>query len=195
MSVFAMIIAAIISEDILKVRFPNKVMRRIGAVIAAIGVATLLFFVWSSNEFVPVKFPMMFIIMVGLALSVGFMISYMVLNVTLNWGTIWERRTIGYFIGTRLVPATSSISNPDGSVNVCAPILKSTAESRAVEPRASETAVMSWRMAVTDSSAVPSLGQAELPSPCGPELTLGFRIHLATLRRWLRNSPIAKSAS
>jgi RNA-binding protein len=30
---------------------------------------------------------------------------------------------------------------------------------------------MNWRMAVTDSSAVPSVGQADLPPPCGTELT------------------------
>jgi branched-chain amino acid transport system permease protein len=125
MSVFAIIIAAIISEDILKTRYPNALLRRSGAVIGAIIVASIVFFIWRSNEFVPFSIPMMFMIMVGLALSIGFMISFMVLYITLNWGTIWERRIIGYFIGglvtalfymgwkeTNLIPIDPFVSLP-----------------------------------------------------------------------------------
>src|SRR5688572_15341136 len=66
--------------------------------------------------------------------------------------------------GTSSLVATRSISNPGGRVNRCAPILKSAAGIDSVEPKA-RRAVMKWRMAVPDSSAVPRIGQADLPGP------------------------------
>lgn len=114
-----------LSENMLHRYMDNKLIRRsIGVAVGLIGFF-LIYQFWSANEFTAIDIPMMLIIFVCLALSIGFILSHIFLNRTLDWdaslsgGTdisgldglkqsldnsgisrLWQRRMIAYPIGT-----------------------------------------------------------------------------------------------
>ena len=114
------ILGFVLSEIVLLDRFgfsPQDTWRRraTGFGAAAVGVAAL-YIVWESQDFATITLSMMNIIMVGLALSVGFIMSHIALKevafqMHLREGgnpdvppenalsNIWARRALGYAIG------------------------------------------------------------------------------------------------
>lgn len=124
-TVLALMVGFYLSENILHRYIDNKLARRgAGVAVGLIGFY-LIYQLWSTNEFTVIDIPMMLIIFISLALSIGFIISHIFLNRTVGWDTalpedanisglngikqtldniglsrLWQRRLIAYPIST-----------------------------------------------------------------------------------------------
>jgi branched-chain amino acid transport system permease protein len=78
----------------------SATQRRVIGYGLAGGFGVNLFILWSFASFEPVVIPVMVIMMIGIELSIGFMISHVIMGTVLERGTIWTRRLIGYGFGT-----------------------------------------------------------------------------------------------
>lgn len=100
MGLIALLLGLILSESVLeKKRFPNSWLRRGVCLLASFAVMMSLYTLWLNTGFQPVHIPMMLLVFGGLALSLGLIISHLLLGVGLNWGKLWQRRLIGYSTG------------------------------------------------------------------------------------------------
>jgi branched-chain amino acid transport system permease protein len=127
-TVLALIFGFYLSERWLMSIAKNPVLRRIFGLIIGISLFYMLYTRWSANEFTAIDISMMLMVFVALALSLGFIISHIVLERGLGWddktqrlpaGTgqlqqtldttklsrEWQRRIIGYGLGAILAYA------------------------------------------------------------------------------------------
>lgn len=99
LGVFCIIIGLIVANATLRDRLDNLTQQRGIAIGGGLVVAALIYFIWRGAEFPEVNISMMNTLTVGLVLSLGFMISHLFLTKSLEWGTIWQRRAVGYGSG------------------------------------------------------------------------------------------------
>lgn len=93
----------IISQfDVVSRRIANFQLRRMVSILAVGVVFVAILLYWNNREFQPFDITMTAIIFIGLALTLGFQISHLVLGRGLQWGTLWQRRLIGYTSGILL---------------------------------------------------------------------------------------------
>lgn len=104
-TVIAVVIGGIISETTLLTRFPNARNRRLIGLGGGLVTGTILFFIWQASGFTPIAVPFKQVVLVGLALSLGFIFSHIVLGKVMNYPTAWWRRALGYGVATVLVIA------------------------------------------------------------------------------------------
>ena len=97
------IIANIIGHLLLHERLKPYISMRWGDHAATVFISTIIgiivYIIWSQSDFDPLRISMETMVFVGLALSIGFIISHVILHITMDWGTLWTRRAIGYIIG------------------------------------------------------------------------------------------------
>lgn len=63
------------------------------------GFGIIFFILWSSANFEPINIQMMVIMMIGVALSIGFMVSHVIMGTVMEQGSLLTRRITGYSIG------------------------------------------------------------------------------------------------
>jgi branched-chain amino acid transport system permease protein len=78
----------------------NQRARTFTAVVIAISIGLLLYGLWSLADFGTIQFSMKLIVMVALMLSLGFLISHMLLGTVLAFGDLRTRRMFGYGLST-----------------------------------------------------------------------------------------------
>lgn len=99
-TVLALLVGFYLSENILVPYIENTLTRRGVGLAVGLIFFYLIYSLWSANEFASVDIPMMTLIFIGLALSIGFIFSHVIFKYILNLTfTIWRRRLGGYAIG------------------------------------------------------------------------------------------------
>lgn len=96
----ALAFGAFLSEFLLdRKRFSSVIQRRMIGFGSSLGVALILYVLWNANQFSDVNLSIMLIVMTSLALSVGFIVSHLVLDYWQEWQNPWKRRLVGYSVG------------------------------------------------------------------------------------------------
>lgn len=103
--IFGIILGGLIAEFAVgEDRLPNKLVRRGAGMLSGVVGAIVIFLIWQAAAFTDVTISMFNMIYFGLILSIGFIVSHIVLNKIMAYGTLNQRRTIGY--GSGIVVAT-----------------------------------------------------------------------------------------
>ena len=97
MLVIAFFIGLALSEhNTLRLRIMNLRARTLGTVLGTVAVALAFFALWSLFDFATIRVSMHAMVMGSLVLSLGFLISHMLLGTVLQFGDLHTRRMFGY---------------------------------------------------------------------------------------------------
>lgn len=80
-------------------RIPNTIARRGISLVSGLVIAVIGFNVWQANEFPPISVPVMLLVGVGLALSLGFIMSHIVFGMIQRIPATRSRHAMGFIIG------------------------------------------------------------------------------------------------
>ena len=100
MAIIAILVGLLLAEfNFFRQKIKQDWPRRVAGIIISLIVAGIAYLIWRGQDFPNIDISMMFMVFVGLGLSIGFIISHMVFGNTLEMNNIWRQRAIGYGVG------------------------------------------------------------------------------------------------